>query len=100
MSEEVADQMVRRFPDSKLVVGVWEMVGAEPEPVGDQLAALDLPMLLAQHVGCLASTEEGFEDIAARFPDAAIIRCPEACSVSPTFAEALREFCAGTLAQH
>jgi hypothetical protein len=100
VSEEVAEKMIRRFPDSELVVGVWEMVGAEPEPVGDELAELDLPMLLGQHVGCLGATEEGFEDIAARFPDAAIVRCPEACSVSPTFAEALREFCARTLAHN
>ena len=94
VSEELADQMVDRFPDSDLVVGVWEMVGAEPEPVGEDLAALGLPMLLAQHVGCLGSTEEGFEDIVARFPDATTVRCPEACSVSPAFVKALRDFCA------
>jgi hypothetical protein len=93
VSEELADRMVDRFPDSEIVVGVWEMVGSEPEPVGETLAALGLPMLLAQHVGCLASTEEGFDDIVARFPDAATVACPEACSLSPAFAEALRKFC-------
>jgi pimeloyl-ACP methyl ester carboxylesterase len=94
VSEELADRMIDRFPDSELAVGVWEMLSSEPEPVGDALAALGLPMLLAQHVGCLGSTEEGFRDIVARFPDAATVGCREACSLSPAFAEALREFCA------
>jgi hypothetical protein len=51
--------------------------------------------LLGQHVGCLGSTEEGYQDIVAQFPEAATVSCPEACSASPTFAEALREFCGG-----
>ena len=93
VSEEVAERMVERFPDGEVAAGLWEMLGSEPEPVGEQLAALGLPMLLGQHVGCLGSTEEGFEDIVARFPDAATVRCPEACSVSPTLADSLREFC-------
>jgi pimeloyl-ACP methyl ester carboxylesterase len=91
--EEVATQMVERFPNSEIVIGVWELLSSEPEPIEGDLLALGKPLLLAEHVGCLGSTPEGFEDIVARFPAAVTVSCPEACSVSPTFAEALRKFC-------
>jgi pimeloyl-ACP methyl ester carboxylesterase len=91
--EEVATQMVERFPNSEIVIGVWELLSSEPEPIEDDLVALDKPLLLAEHVGCLGSTPEGFEDIVARFPEAVTVSCPEACSVSPAFVEALRNFC-------
>jgi hypothetical protein len=93
VSEDVAARMVERFPDSELAVRIWEALGSEAEPVGDDLEALGLPMLLGEHSGCLGSTEEGYQDIVARFPDASTVSCPEACSVSPAFAVALREFC-------
>jgi len=95
VSEEVAARMVERFPDNDLAVRIWDRLGAEPEPVGDDLNALGLPLLLGEHAGCLGSTEEGYQDIVAQFPEAATVSCPEACSVSPVFAEALREFCSG-----
>jgi pimeloyl-ACP methyl ester carboxylesterase len=91
--EEVATQMVERFPNSEIVIRVWELLGSEPEPIEDDLVALGKPLLLAEHVGCLGSTPEGFEDIVNRFPEAITVSCPEACSVSPAFVEALREFC-------
>jgi pimeloyl-ACP methyl ester carboxylesterase len=91
--EEVATQMVERFPNSENVIGLWELLSSEPEPIEDDLVALGKPLLLAEHVGCLGSTPEGFEDIVARFPDAVTVSCPEACSVSPVFVEALRRFC-------
>jgi hypothetical protein len=94
-SEEVAQQMLERFPDMELVAATVEALGREPEPIGDDLAALDVPLLLAKHEGCLGATDEGFEDIVAAFPDARTVICPEACSSSPAFAEALRRFCEG-----
>jgi pimeloyl-ACP methyl ester carboxylesterase len=93
VSEEVAARMVERFPDSDLAVRIWDTLGAAPEPVGDDLTALGLPLLLGEHAGCLGSTPEGYQDIVAQFPEAATVSCPEACSVSPAFAEALRKFC-------
>jgi hypothetical protein len=92
-SEELAQQMLDRFPDMELVAAMIEALGRNPEPIGDDLARLDLPLLLAKHQGCLGRTDEGFEDIVAAFPDARTVICPEACSSSPTFAEALRGFC-------
>jgi hypothetical protein len=92
-SEEVAQQMVERFPDMELVAATIEAIGQDPEPIGEELAELDLPLLLAKHEGCLGRTDEGFEDIVAAFPEARTVICPEACSSSPVFAEALRSFC-------
>jgi len=95
VTEEHAAMMVERFPNSDLAVLLWDALGMEREPIGDRIDTLELPLLLGQHVGCLGSTDEGYRDIVARFPEAATASCPEACTVSPTFAEALRGFCTG-----
>ena len=93
IAEELADEMIERFHDMDLVAAMVDALGREPEPIGDQLAALDLPLLLAKHEGCLGRTDEGWEDIVAAFPDAQTVVCPETCSSSPTFAAALEPFC-------
>jgi hypothetical protein len=93
-SEEVVQQMLERFPDMELVAATIEAIAREPEPIGEELATLELPLLLAKHDGCLGRTDEGFEDIVAAFPDAETVICPEACSSSPAFADATRSFCA------
>lgn len=92
VSEEVAQQIVERFPDVELASAAVDAIAHEPEPIGDDLAALDLPLLLAKHEGCLGRTDEGFEDIVAAFPDAATVICPETCTSSPGFADAVRKF--------
>jgi hypothetical protein len=51
------------------------------------------PLLLAQHVGCLSFTDEGFRDAVAAFPDARVLRVPDAPNVRPEFVDALRQFC-------
>jgi hypothetical protein len=91
--EETARQMVERFPEMTTVDLMLRALMNDPEPIGDELKALDLPLLLAKHEGCLGSSDEGFEDIVAAFPDAMTVICGEACSSSPTFADALRAFC-------
>ena len=93
VSQEQAARWFERFPDRALVRGVWELLGEEPEPIGERLRELDLPLLLAEHAGCLVETREGYEDIVAAFPDAQTVSCPEACATSPAFDAALREFC-------
>jgi hypothetical protein len=92
--EETARRMIERFPDMDVVAAMVEALGRDPEPIGDHLAALDLPLLLAKHEGCLGSTDEGFDDIVAAFPDAETVVCAEACSSSPAFADAIRRFSA------
>jgi hypothetical protein len=59
----------------------------------DQLAAREVPMLFAEHDGCIMFTPEGFADAAAAFPSADSVLTPEKPSASPVFAEALRSFC-------
>jgi hypothetical protein len=93
ISEEVAQEMLERFPDMEMVSAVVEALGSEPEPIGEDLQALGVPLLFAKHEGCLGRTDEGFEDIVAAFPDALTVICPEACTSSPTFAAAVRRFC-------
>jgi pimeloyl-ACP methyl ester carboxylesterase len=95
ISDERAAEMLARFPDLGLASAVVRAFAADPEPIGDDLAALDLPLLLAKHEGCLARTDEGFEDIVAAFPEARTVICPEACPSSPALADALRSFADG-----
>ena len=92
ISEEVAQEMVERFPDIDLVTAMVNALGEEPEPIGDDLSELRLPLLLGKHEGCLSRTDEGFDDICVAFPDAQTVICPEACSSSPAFAQAVKEF--------
>jgi pimeloyl-ACP methyl ester carboxylesterase len=57
------------------------------------LRALDVPMLLVEHRGCLMWTREGYEDITAAFPDARTASMELKPSVNPDFAKLLRDFC-------
>jgi hypothetical protein len=65
----------------------------DSEPYEDLIRDVDVPLLFAKHEGCIGSTEEGFEDAVAAFPQARVVSAPDAPSVSPEFAEALHEFC-------
>ena len=49
IDEETAQQMIDRFPDMDLVLAMVEAIGQEPEPTGGELAAVDAPLLLANH---------------------------------------------------
>jgi hypothetical protein len=90
--EDLVDEYLERVPIS-LEVPFWETRAFEGERIGDRLAQLDVPMLLARHVGCLLFTEEGFQDAAKEFPRARAMTCAAKPGTSPEFAEALREFC-------
>jgi pimeloyl-ACP methyl ester carboxylesterase len=92
IDEELAEEMLGRYPDLEFATAVWEVLLRAGEPIGDRLAELELPLLLAKHDGCLSRTDEGWEDIVAAFPDARTAICPEACVASPVFAEAIRAF--------
>jgi pimeloyl-ACP methyl ester carboxylesterase len=91
--EEVAGRMVERFPETDIAAQVWEMHVERPEPIGDLLAQLDKPTLLAKHEGCLVFTAEGYDDAVAAFPGTHTVTIRKASSASEEFAEALREFC-------
>jgi hypothetical protein len=76
----------------------WEAITDEDEDIRALLAQVDCPLLFAKHVGCLGSTEEGFDDAAAAFPRARTVAVRDAPASSDEFAEAIREFCADVLA--
>jgi pimeloyl-ACP methyl ester carboxylesterase len=83
--EETATALAERFVSEVEAAGDWE----------DELRELDVPLLFAQHQGCVATSAEGFEDAVAAFPEAQVARYPIAPAASPEFAHALRDFCAG-----
>ena len=91
--EDTAGRMVDRFPPMDVATRVWEMHVSRPEPVGELLAKLNTPILLAKHEGCLVFTPEGYEDLVSSFPDAETVSVGKATSASEEFADALRAFC-------
>ena len=91
--EELAAEMVERFPPNEIAAKVWEMHVVRAEPIGDLLRGLGKPLLLSKHEGCLVFTAEGYEDAIAAFPDATRVTMQKPSSASEEFAEALREFC-------
>jgi hypothetical protein len=93
IGDELAGQMLERVP-IEIGRAVWRMNLNDSEPFEHLIRAIDVPLLLAKHEGCLGSTDEGFEDAVAAFPDARAVRVPEAPSVSSAFADVLQEFCA------
>jgi hypothetical protein len=93
IDEPLAEQMLERFPRRLLTVGSWDVLTRDDVRIDELLGRLDCPLLFAKHVGCLMSTEEGFEDAAAAFPRARTISVTQAPLASDEFAEALREFC-------
>jgi hypothetical protein len=92
IGDELATRMLERVPID-LGRAVWEMNLRDSEPFEHLIRELDVPLLLARHEGCLGSTEEGFKDAVAAFPDARTVSAPEAPCVSSEFATALRSFC-------
>lgn len=93
--DELADRYIERVPQPVAKAYIESRQAAMGRSVESSLRALGKPLLLVSHEGCLAWTEEGFQDIAAAFPDAVAVRMREKPSTSPQFAQALRDFCAG-----
>jgi hypothetical protein len=94
-ADELVERWVERVP-AKTAALLSERFIAEVEAAGDweqALRELDVPLLFAQHDGCVVYSPEGFEDAAAAFPEAHLARCPVSPGASPEFAEALHSFC-------
>jgi hypothetical protein len=98
ISEDLAQRMIGHVSRDVLVSG-WEAITSEDEDIGALLAKVDCPLLFAKHVGCLGSTEEGFDDAAAAFPRAKAIEVEDAPASSEEFADAIREFCEEVLSR-
>jgi hypothetical protein len=93
--DELVERWVERLPAETRIL-LAERFVAEVEAAGDwedALRELGVPLLFAQHEGCVAFSDEGFEDAVAAFPEARVAHCPVSPGASPEFAEALRSFC-------
>jgi hypothetical protein len=90
--EAIADEWLRRVP-TEVAAPFYEARVEEGVAMGERLATLSAPMLLAQHRGCLLFTAEGFDDAVAALPNASVFRCNEKPSTSAEFVPVLREFC-------
>jgi hypothetical protein len=91
IGDELAQRMIERVPE-EIAKAAWETRLHEPEDYAETLRQLDVPLLFVKHEECLGTTEEGFEDAVAAFPEARTVSVPEAPSVSPAFADALHSF--------
>jgi hypothetical protein len=90
--ERLANRILERVP-MKLLTRAWFQ---ESDERADRLIRdLAIPLLFVKHEGCLLYTEEGFEDAAAAIPRAETASVSDKPSVSPEFAELLKEFCEG-----
>jgi pimeloyl-ACP methyl ester carboxylesterase len=91
--EELADLMLERIPTGVAQAYSRENLGDRGHWIEDGLRELGKPLLLAEHDPCLLFTTEGYKAAVAAFSDAMRVSCREKPTVSPAFAEALREFC-------
>jgi pimeloyl-ACP methyl ester carboxylesterase len=96
--DDLAEGFYRRVP-ADLMTEFYEGRQEAGSGIGASLDSLDVPLLLAKHEGCLMFTTEGFDDAIRRFPDAIRLATVDKPSMSPEFADALREFCGSLAAQ-
>jgi pimeloyl-ACP methyl ester carboxylesterase len=94
--DDVADRYLDRVSPAAarayLAAIMSEETSEEPS-LEEKLRGLDAPLLLVEHRGCVLFTPEGFEDAAAALPRAETAATPVKPSVSPEFADILRDFC-------
>jgi len=94
--DETAERYMDRVPQELTLFYMPKLTEASTAESSEPfLRRLDCPLLFAKHEGCLAWTDEGYEDAVAAFPEAATASMTMKPSVSPEFVEALREFCEG-----
>jgi pimeloyl-ACP methyl ester carboxylesterase len=91
--DELAEEYMRRVPQEVTLQLPSVVEELRQQPLAPMLDELEAPLLLVKHEGCLGWTDEGWEDIVARFPEAATLVTAEKSSTDPAFAEGLRAFC-------
>jgi hypothetical protein len=95
MVDALTRQLLERVPRD-IALAAYEEMMSETESIEPLLRELDVPLLFAKHEGCIAATEEGWEDAVSAFPEAVMVSVPLDPAVSDEFAEALRSFCLDT----
>jgi hypothetical protein len=94
--DELAEQYMERVPQEVGLRYLEQLLArGDTESLEPILRALNVPMLLVQHRGCLGWTAEGFEDAVAAFPDAMTGSVENKASCDPEFAALIRAFCEG-----
>jgi hypothetical protein len=91
--DELADRMLERIPSGVAQAYILENMADPGDWIEAALRDLGKPLLLAEHDPCLLFTKEGYEAAVSAFPDSMQVSCREKPTVSPAFAEALRDFC-------
>lgn len=92
--DELVDRYIKRVPGSVATAYLEAFLERqEGEDLEPALRGLDVPLLLAEHRGCLLFTPEGYEEAVATFPEAASASFDLKPSASPECAETLRSFC-------
>jgi pimeloyl-ACP methyl ester carboxylesterase len=91
VDEERAQRIVDRIPPDFMHEG-WVALTADQQ-FDEALRALQCPLLLAKHEGCLLSTDEGFADAAAALAHAETASFDDPPAGSAEFAELVRPFC-------
>ena len=92
LADDLTRQMLERVPQD-IAMAAYETIKEDTESIEPHLRELDVPFLFAKHEGCIAGTEEGWEDAVAAFPDATTISVSLDPAVSEESADALRAFC-------
>jgi hypothetical protein len=90
--DEMVEEYRRRVP-VELMLPFWESRPQEGGHIGDGLRGLRIPLLIAQHKGCLLYTDEGFDAAVAALPHARAVKVEDKPSTSIQFARALEAFC-------
>ena len=92
--DELVDRYIERVPGSVATAYLEALLERQvDEDFAPALRRLGVPLLLAEHRGCLLFTREGYEEAVAAFPKAARASFDLKPSASPEFAETLRSFC-------
>ena len=92
--DELVDRYIKRVPGSVATAYLEALLERqEGEDLEPELRGLGVPLLLAEHRGCLLFTLEGYEEAVAAFPEAERASFDLKPSASPEFAETLRSFC-------
>ena len=91
--DELVETYLQKVPHEVTVGYEESLAKLRDEPLEPVIRSLDAPLLLAKHEGCLAWTDEGWEDMVAAFPEATTMETELKPSCSPEFVEALRAFC-------
>jgi pimeloyl-ACP methyl ester carboxylesterase len=90
--EDMVDAYLARVPLERMIP-FWESRPEQGQRIGERLEGAEIPLLLAQHKGCLLYTNEGFDDAVAALPEATVVRMDDKPSTSPEFARVLEAFC-------